>query len=213
MRGPLHTLFATHPFTIHKAVQLCDTISTADLLDTLHLLMDEAPDIVPPRELYARPIPVHITDRDLRRAIKARIASLEDELIQLRASHAHLAALYARANLLPPTPDTLATYIKKELAYLKAHLTPQSDSLDIAKAKQVPIESLLPPSSPTRSLGTRLTTTCPFHLEKTPSFTIFTSDNHFHCYGCQAHGDAITFVQKLHNFTFKEAVNHLTSLA
>jgi len=35
---------------------------------------------------------------------------------------------------------------------------------------------------------------CPFHEEKTPSFTIQAGDSHYHCFGCGAHGDAIAFL-------------------
>ena len=44
---------------------------------------------------------------------------------------------------------------------------------------------------------------CPFHGEKTPSFYVY--DDHFHCFGCGAHGDAITFVMRAEgaSFTFQ----------
>ena len=56
--------------------------------------------------------------------------------------------------------------------------------------------------------GTRYVGLCPFHNEKTPSFYIF-SDQHFKCFGCGAHGDAIDFVQKLHGLSFQDALRHL----
>ena len=54
---------------------------------------------------------------------------------------------------------------------------------------------------------------CPFHSEKTPSFTISEGSQHFHCFGCGAHGDVVHFAQKMHNFTFLEAVKHLAKEA
>ena len=50
---------------------------------------------------------------------------------------------------------------------------------------------------------------CPFHEERTPSFTIYTKDNHFHCYGCQAHGSAIDFVMLRDNCDFISSVKKL----
>lgn len=47
---------------------------------------------------------------------------------------------------------------------------------------------------------------CPFHTEKTPSFKINLDDNSFHCFGCGIHGDIITFVQKLFDLPFNEAL-------
>src|SRR5262245_48481891 len=47
---------------------------------------------------------------------------------------------------------------------------------------------------------------CPFHQEKTPSFSVHATRNFFHCFGCGASGDVFTFIQKIENITFPEAV-------
>src|SRR6202167_262904 len=47
---------------------------------------------------------------------------------------------------------------------------------------------------------------CPFHSEKTPSFSVHATRQFFHCFGCGESGDVFTFVQKLENITFPEAV-------
>jgi len=47
---------------------------------------------------------------------------------------------------------------------------------------------------------------CPFHKEKTPSFSVHATRQFFHCFGCGASGDVFTFVQKMENITFPEAV-------
>ena len=52
---------------------------------------------------------------------------------------------------------------------------------------------------------------CPFHGEKTPSFYVY--DDHFHCFGCGAHGDAITFVMRSEGASFPEAVERLAAEA
>lgn len=63
--------------------------------------------------------------------------------------------------------------------------------------------------------GSNLVGCCPFHSEKTPSFTVFNrSDNeHFYCFGCGAGGDVITFVMKMENLTYIQAVEKLATLA
>ncbi|SIT11449.1 DNA primase [Insolitispirillum peregrinum] len=50
---------------------------------------------------------------------------------------------------------------------------------------------------------------CPFHNEKTPSFTINDDKGFYHCFGCGAHGDVITYVMHTANMTFPEAVDKL----
>ena len=47
---------------------------------------------------------------------------------------------------------------------------------------------------------------CPFHKEKSPSFSVHTARQFYHCFGCQASGDVFSFVQKIENITFPEAV-------
>src|SRR4051812_12396849 len=47
---------------------------------------------------------------------------------------------------------------------------------------------------------------CPFHQEKTPSFSVHATKQFFHCFGCGISGDVFSFVQKIENITFPEAV-------
>jgi DNA primase len=47
---------------------------------------------------------------------------------------------------------------------------------------------------------------CPFHGEKTPSFSVHATRQFFHCFGCGVSGDVFAFVQKIENITFPEAV-------
>lgn len=50
---------------------------------------------------------------------------------------------------------------------------------------------------------------CPFHSEKTPSCTIFMETQSFYCFGCGAGGDVVTFIMKIENLSFPEAVTLL----
>jgi len=47
---------------------------------------------------------------------------------------------------------------------------------------------------------------CPFHGEKTPSFSVHTTRQYYYCFGCHEKGDVFSFVQKIENITFPEAV-------
>ncbi len=53
---------------------------------------------------------------------------------------------------------------------------------------------------------------CPFHNEKTPSFTINDTKEFYHCFGCGAHGDVITYTMHRQNLSFMDAVKHLANL-
>lgn len=50
---------------------------------------------------------------------------------------------------------------------------------------------------------------CPFHSEKTPSFSVSEEKGLFHCFGCGASGNTIGFIMKIHNFDFPEAIEFL----
>ncbi len=54
---------------------------------------------------------------------------------------------------------------------------------------------------------------CPFHQEKSPSFTVNDDKQFFHCFGCGAHGDVIGFVMRYENLSFIEAVESLAAQA
>jgi len=57
--------------------------------------------------------------------------------------------------------------------------------------------------------GREFTGLCPFHKEKTPSFSVVEDKGFFHCFGCGAHGDVISFAMQTGNLSFPEAVEQL----
>ena len=61
--------------------------------------------------------------------------------------------------------------------------------------------------------GSNLNGLCPFHNEKTPSFTVFPATKSFYCFGCGAGGDAITFVMRTENLDYRSAVELLAQRA
>lgn len=61
--------------------------------------------------------------------------------------------------------------------------------------------------------GREFTGLCPFHHEKTPSFTVNEEKEFYHCFGCGAHGDAIGFLVETQKYTFMEAVKELAEQA
>lgn len=61
--------------------------------------------------------------------------------------------------------------------------------------------------------GSQYRARCPFHNERTPSFYVSPERKSFHCFGCQTHGDIFTFVEKIENIPFFEALKILADRA
>ena len=61
--------------------------------------------------------------------------------------------------------------------------------------------------------GSNMNGLCPFHSERTPSFTVFSRTNSFYCFGCGAGGDVINFVMRAENLDYPSAVEFLASRA
>jgi DNA primase len=57
-----------------------------------------------------------------------------------------------------------------------------------------------------KSGGQNYTGLCPFHGEKTPSFSVHTTRQYYYCFGCHEKGDVFSFIQKVENITFPESV-------
>ncbi len=61
--------------------------------------------------------------------------------------------------------------------------------------------------------GRNMVGLCPFHGEKTPSFNVYTENGSFYCFGCGAGGDVITFIMRIENLDYVEAVKFLAQRA
>lgn len=66
---------------------------------------------------------------------------------------------------------------------------------------------------PLKQKGNSYSACCPFHQEKTPSFSVNTSGQYFHCFGCHESGNVISFIMKKENVTFPEALKILADRA
>ena len=65
---------------------------------------------------------------------------------------------------------------------------------------------------PLKKSGANYFGVCPFHNEKTPSFSVSRDKQIYHCFGCGAGGGVINFIMRIENMTFPEAVRHLADL-
>ena len=71
------------------------------------------------------------------------------------------------------------------------------------------IEQVISPYINLKRRGKNLVGLCPFHNEKTPSFTVYPDSQSFYCFGCGAGGEAIGFIRRAENLDFTEAVKYL----
>ena len=59
---------------------------------------------------------------------------------------------------------------------------------------------------PLKKRGNRFVACCPFHQEKTPSFTVNREENFYYCFGCHESGNTYTFLQKKENMSFNNVI-------
>lgn len=84
--------------------------------------------------------------------------------------------------------------------------------LDELRARTT-LSSIIMPSVKLIRAGREWKACCPFHNEKTPSFTVNDDKGFYHCFGCSAHGDAIRFLTDQRGMTFMDAVKELAAKA
>lgn len=75
------------------------------------------------------------------------------------------------------------------------------------------IESVIAGYIDLRRRGKTLTGLCPFHNEKTPSFTVYPETSSYYCFGCGAGGDVINFIRNIENLDYIEAIKFLADRA
>ncbi len=79
--------------------------------------------------------------------------------------------------------------------------------------ERIDIVDLVSRRLPLKRAGKEFQACCPFHDEKTPSFTVSREKQFYHCFGCGAHGTAVGFLMEYDNLGFVEAVQELADLA
>jgi DNA primase len=85
---------------------------------------------------------------------------------------------------------------------------------DIARVRELsPIADVVSEHVTLRNAGGSLKGLCPFHDERSPSFNVTPARGFWHCFGCGAGGDVITFVQQIDHLSFTEAVERLAARA
>ena len=85
------------------------------------------------------------------------------------------------------------------------HIPP--DIIDEVRQRNDIAEVIMECGIPLKLAGKNYKACCPFHDEKTPSFTVSSEKQMFYCFGCQIGGNTITFLQKYENKPFIERTN------
>jgi DNA primase len=96
-------------------------------------------------------------------------------------------------------PQPLSSLLGSRIDRIKRELP-----IDVFVAKYVQLRST--------TIGTTLLGLCPFHDDRTPSFTVYPQSGTYHCFGCRAHGDVISFAQAMEQVGFGEAVEMLEQM-
>lgn len=78
---------------------------------------------------------------------------------------------------------------------------------------KIDIEQVISSHINLKRRGKNLVGLCPFHNEKTPSFTVYPESRSFYCFGCGAGGDVISFVRRMDNLDYIEAVKAVAQMA
>lgn len=78
---------------------------------------------------------------------------------------------------------------------------------------QNPIDEVVSAYVSLKRAGSNYVGLCPFHSEKSPSFTVFQNDGSFYCFGCGAGGDVITFIRRAENLDYPSALEFLAKRA
>lgn len=126
-----------------------------------------------------------------------------DFFVRLGKGRGEFEKLLGAANPAPPETPLRAT----------TTATDEAGRERIERIKRdVSIETVVGAYLQLRRSGITLIGLCPFHEDHRPSFTVYPETGTFHCYGCGAHGDAISFIQKVEHLSFLQALDVLERL-
>jgi DNA primase len=106
-----------------------------------------------------------------------------------------------------------APSVERPAAANSRRFTPRDPDNEVARLKSsITIESVIGQYVRLRWGRERYVARCPFHEDRTPSFVVYPHTQSFYCFGCQAHGDVLTFLMRAEGVRFREAVELLRQL-
>jgi len=78
---------------------------------------------------------------------------------------------------------------------------------------RVDVVDIIDKRVPLKKAGANFVACCPFHQEKTPSFSVSPSKQFYHCFGCGVHGSAISFLIDHDGLNFIDSIHELAKVA
>lgn len=131
-----------------------------------------------------------------------------DFFVRLGKTSQEFEELLSKAQSVPLAGTQVDRSIAISAGKTNAELREKIDHLK----RETPIESVVQSYIELRPSGTTLLGLCPFHDDRTPSFTVFPQARSFHCFGCGAHGDVLNFLQRVEHLSFRQALATLERL-
>lgn len=129
-----------------------------------------------------------------------------DFFVRLRQTADDFSGLLTEARPAPP----LARQKIKRRTLLASEKEASQLRAEVERIKrEVRIDEVVDCYVQLRKAGKTYVGLCPFHDDRVPSFTVYPDQGTFHCFGCGAHGDALTFLQKVEHLGFKSALHTL----
>ena len=133
-----------------------------------------------------------------------------DFFVRLSKTRAEFETLMERA--LPALPEPPSPTRVSDASILRTTDNTQRHRIECIKRER-PIADVVGRYVKLSKFGNRFTALCPFHEDRTPSFTVFPATGTFHCFGCSKHGDVITFVREIEGLGFGQALDRLSQPA
>ena len=145
----------------------------------------------------------------------ARIVTLPDEVgpsgdvtdyfVRLGHTREDFLGLLADSLPAPPAPPENAAPRESRRAAVDPEFRERADRIK----RDIPIQKVVEHYLQLQFFGSTLRGLCPFHKERTGSFTVFPETGTFYCFGCRKHGDVITFMREMHDLGFRRALEEL----
>jgi len=130
---------------------------------------------------------------------------ITDFFVRLGHSLEDFERLLKEARPVPQTAEHPNTHSSPRTLREESPFAPRVERLK----REVPIWRVVGRHVVLRRSGKAIRGLCPFHEDRVPSLVVYPEPGTFHCFGCGAHGDAITFLQKVEHLSFTEALNAL----
>ena len=129
-----------------------------------------------------------------------------DFFVRLGRTEQDFERLLAQARSLPAEPT-----LRSPRASLPHQGSQTSETVEDLKSR-VRIEILVGRYLPLSRSGDHLLGRCPFHEDHNPSFVVYPGSQSFYCFGCQAHGDVLSFLMRVEQVNFPEAIQVLQEI-